>query len=178
MKKTVALLLGLMLVLGFALVSCGEEATEDDATATTAEATGTTVADETESSAADAAATGAVDWTQAVDYEGQETTITGPVVEISNLFEEKGIAKVLIRLGGNSESDHFNAVVVLNADGTFPAYAAEYQSMMGALVGQTVEVTGVVSLNSFESCFEILLNDANNDTLPDDAMSGTLVLVQ
>ena len=60
MKRTVALLLGLMLVLGFALVACGEEGTTDDA-------------------AADGAAGGAVDWTEAADYETQQATITGTV---------------------------------------------------------------------------------------------------
>lgn len=171
MKKAVALLLGLMLVLSFALVACGDEATDtEDTSATTA------AADTETSEAADTG--GPVDWTEASDYEESEATITGTVAAVDNLYEIKGIAKLLIRLGGDSSSDHFNAVLVLNADGTLPEYAAEYADMAAALVGQTVEVTGVVTINSFESCYEILLNDADNNTLPDDAMTGTLTIVQ
>ncbi len=173
MKRTLVLLLGLVIVLSFALVACGDKASEGT-TATTAAATETTAG--TETTAAEATG-GAIDWTEAVDYEGEEVTITGTVAAVSNLYEEKGIGKLLVRLGGDSKSDHFNMTFVLDPNtGAWPAYAAEYESMVAELVGKTVEVTGMVSLNSFESCYEVLMNDTDNNTIPDDAMTGTLVV--
>ncbi len=80
---------------------------------------------------------------EAVDYEAEEVTITGTVVAIDNLYEEKGIGKYLVRLGGDSTQAHFNITFVLDPDtGAWPAYAADYESMVSDLVGKTVEVTG------------------------------------
>ena len=161
MKKAIILLLALMLVFAFGLVACGGEGTDtEDDTATTAEMTG-----------------GPIDWTQAGDYETQEATITGEIGGISNLYEEKGIAKAMIHLGGPKAEDHFNVTFVLNQDGTWPDYLSDVEGQFNDdLIGKTMEVTGTISLNSFESVFEILINDADDNTLPDDAASATWVI--
>lgn len=168
MKKCVAVLLGLLFVFAFALVACGDE---------TADETETTAAEATETTAAEASG-GPVDWTQAVDYEGEVVTITGEVGGISNLFEEKGIGKAMVHLGGAKAEDHFNVTFVLDVeDGTWPEYLSEMESQFNQeLIGKTMEVTGTIRLNSFESCFEILVNDADDNTLPDDAATATWVI--
>jgi len=180
MKKTIALFLGLMLVFAFALVACDDEATDsgDDTQATEATETTEAIAGK-DAGEDDAAPAGAVDWTQALDYEGEEVTITGEVAGFTNLFEDKGVHKYLIRLGGEPPEDNFLVVVALNQpEGTWPNYMSDLEGMLDTLVGKTVEVTGKVTLNQFESAYQIILNDADDDTLPDESASGTLVVVE
>jgi len=167
MKKTIALLLGLMLVSGFALVACGEEATTEESTETTAaEATDTTAAEATETTMAEEVSD-AIPWTEAGDYEEQEATITGEVVKINDIWTEKQIPKVLIVLGdpADPEGDHFNIVIKLNPDGTLAEGVDVDLTQLPGLVGMTVEVTGTVKINSFESVYEIFLTDNDDPTL-------------
>ena len=106
MKKTIALVLGLLMVMGFAVAACGGGA--DTATTVVEEVTTTE------------AAIDAVDWSEAADYEGSEATVTGVVAAVDNKFIEKGVTKILVRVGGVQTEPHFNIVVGLNDDGTIP----------------------------------------------------------
>jgi hypothetical protein len=143
-KKVIALCLGLMLILGFAIVACGGGATET----TAAEQVTTTVAAST-----------AVDWSEAADYEGSVVTITGTVAAVDNKFKEKGVLKILVRVGGVQTSPHFNIVIELAEGGTIPL-AGITEDMLNGLIGKTVEVTGSVVLNAFDTgAYEILLTD-------------------
>jgi hypothetical protein len=144
MKKTIALLLGLMMVLGLAVVACGGEATET----TTTEQVTTTVAAST-----------AVDWSEAADYEGSQVTVTGAVAAVDNKFTEKGILKILVRVGGLQTSPHFNIVIELAEGGTIPVSGVT-EEMLNGLIGKTVEITGTVVLNAFDvGAYEIFLTD-------------------
>ena len=165
MKKAIGLLLALALVFAFALVACGDEATE------TEDGTDTEAAETTD---------GAIDWTEAVDYEGEEVTVTGTVAAVTDLYEEKGIAKYLLRLGGDATQDHFNVTFVMDPEtGEWPDYLADWESTVDSMVGKTVEVTGIVSLNQFEACYEIRVNDLDDNTMPDEeGMSATVVVVE
>ena len=78
MKKTIALVLGLLMVMGLAVAACGGGA--DTATTVVEEVTTTE------------AAIDAIDWSEAADYEGSEATVTGVVAAVDNKFIEKGIA--------------------------------------------------------------------------------------
>ncbi len=147
MKKAVAAILGLMLVMGFALVACGN-ATEEQTTTTAAEAVTTTEA-----------AVTAVDWSEASDYEGAEATVTGVVAAVDNKFTEKGVLKILVRVGGVQAEPHFNIVVELNEDGSIPIEGLTEDALNG-WIGKTVVVTGSVVLNAFDSgAYEIFITD-------------------
>lgn len=156
MKRMMVLLLGLVLVLGFALVACGDEATtEEDAgetTETTAAATATTTTEE---------ASMAVDWTEAADYEGTEATFSGEIVAVDNKFTEKGVLKILVRMGGLQTESHLNVVVELNEDGSIPVEGLTEETLNG-FVGKTIEITGVPVVNSFDiGAYDIFLTDVN-----------------
>ncbi len=145
MKKTIALLLGLMLVMGFAVVACGGEATEDTTATTAAQEVTTTVA-----------ASPAVDWSEAADYEGSEATVTGQIAAVDNVFKTKGVLKILVRVGGVQTSPHFNIVIELAEGGTIPV-AGVTEDMLNGLIGKTVEITGTVVLNAFDTgAYEII----------------------
>ena len=161
MKKTIALLLGLMLILGFALVACGDEATTDDATDDAVEETtdDTTTDDSVMEEESDA-----IDWTEAADYEEQEATVTGTIDAINDVWTEKQIPKILLVMG-DPEGDHFNIVVKLNADGTVAPEAGYDLAGLNALLGKTVEITGTVKINAFESVYEIFLTDNDDASL-------------
>ena len=182
MKKTIALLLGLVLILGFALVACGDEATTDDATDDAVEevtddaATDDADDDATTEDSAVEETSDAIDWTEAGDYEEQEVTITGTIDAVNDLWTEKQVAKVTLVMG-EKEGDHFNVAISLNEDGSWPEYVAQYADMLDQLVGKTVEVTGTVVVNTWESCFEINLTDADGDRVPDAEPAGTLVVL-
>ena len=148
MKRTIALLLSLMLVVGFAVVACGGEATET---------TASTVAEEV---ATTEAASTAVDWSEAADYEGSQATVSGPVAAVDNKFTEKGVLKILVRVGGVQTVPHFNIVIELAEGGTIPV-AGVTEDMLNGLIGKTVEITGAVVLNAFDTgAYEIFLTDA------------------
>lgn len=175
MKKTIALLLGLMLILGFALVACGEEATTDVSTEESTEDTTATTAME-EVTTTEAVSSG-IPWTEAGDYDQQVATITGTIDVVNDLWTEKQVAKVTLVMG-DPEGDHFNIAISLNADGTWPDYVAQYADMLDMLVGKTVEVTGMVYVNEWESCFEINLTDSDDeDHDPEPEPVGTLVVL-
>jgi hypothetical protein len=143
-KKSLALLLGLMLVMGFVVVACGGGATET----TAAEQVTTTVA-----------ASNAVDWTEAADYEGSQATVTGKVAAVDNKFTEKGVLKILVRVGGVQTVPHFNIVIELAEGGTIPVLGVT-EEMLNGLIGKTVEITGTVVLNAFDvGAYEIFLTD-------------------
>ncbi len=149
MKKTIALILGLMLIMGFAVAACG--GTSEETTATTAAEQVTTTA----------AAAAAVDWSEASDYEGSEATVTGPVVAVDNKFKEKGVTKILVRVGGVQTEPHFNIVIELNPDGTIPI-AGITEETLNSWIGKTATVTGTVVLNAFDSgSYEIIITDAS-----------------
>jgi hypothetical protein len=143
-KKIVVLVLGLMLALSFAVVACGGGTTET----TAAEQVTTTVA-----------ASNVVDWSEAADYEGSVATVTGPVAAVDNKFTEKGVLKILVRVGGPQTSPHFNIVIELAEGGTIPIPGIT-EEMLNGLIGKTVEITGTVVLNAFDTgAYEIFLTD-------------------
>jgi hypothetical protein len=149
MKKVIALSLGLMLVLGFAVVACGGGTTEETTATTVAEAVTTTEA-----------AVTAVDWSKAADYEGSEATVTGVIAAVDNKFTEKGVLKILVRVGGVQTVPHFNIVVELAEGGTIPV-AGVTEDMLNGLIGKTVAISGTVVLNAFDvGAYEIFLTDA------------------
>lgn len=154
MKKSIGLLLGLMLVMSFALVSCGDEVTVATEGATTTAVT-TAAPDTTQTTEVTFTA---VDWTEAADYEESEAVITGTIVAVDNLLDTEQIPKILVRLGGDSTTDHFNIVVQLDEDGTI-LFESITTDMLNALVGQTVEISGVVTANVDESVYEMYFTD-------------------
>ena len=122
---------------------------------------------------------GAVSWETADKYDGMEGTITGTVVEAVDL--SPGVTKVIIRLGGTEEEDHFNIGISLNEDGSWPDYLADVKALVddaeNLLIGKMVEVTGFVNTNPYENCFEINLSDSDDSGHdPDPEAVGTMVV--
>ncbi len=63
-------------------------------------------------------------------------------------------------MGGLQAEPHFNIVVELNEDGTIPVEGVT-EEMLNGLVGKTVEITGVVKIDSFDvGAYEIFLTNA------------------
>ncbi len=103
----------------------------------------------------------AVDWSEAADYEGAEATVTGAIAAVDNKFTEKGVLKILVRVGGVQAEPHFNIVVELNEDGSIPV-AGVTEDTLNGWIGKTVVVTGEVVLNAFDNgAYEIFITDVS-----------------
>jgi hypothetical protein len=142
MKKLWVLLLAVVVVGSLALVAC-EEAEETTTTAAAVEETTSTEAPPTTEAAAEAITTD-----MALDYEGQEVTVTGEVVGIADLGE--GIGKILIQLDSTEDGEGANGVIL---------YADKDKFDLTGLEGKTVNITGMVSANPFELKADIALTD-------------------
>ena len=90
--------------------------------------------------------------TEARDHYDEDGTITGEVVNIRDLGEE--IGKWLIQLDSEDDGAGANGMITYENAGPFA-------SMLDALVGQTVEITGTIYENGFQDKPEIELTDVS-----------------
>jgi len=148
MKKTLVLLLALMVVMGLSLaaVACGEEevTTEDDVTVDD-------VADDT----TDDTAAAVLDWSDAKANIGTTATVSGPVVSVNLLtFADN---KILVNIGEETEDGFCVAIEGYDTD--------KFTGLDDTMVGKTVTVTGEIYENEFDHWAEITITDPSEWTV-------------
>jgi hypothetical protein len=153
MKKLFVLFVAVVLLGSLVLAGCGGT----DETTTTVAPT-TTAPPVTEAPTTTVAAAVTITWEQAIDYENQTATVTGPVMAIDDMGA--GIGKYQIRVGSAEEGVGLNAMIDYKNKDKFdvPSYK-----------GKLVEVTGPVYVNPFELKAEIELLDPSQIKIVGDA---------
>ncbi len=142
---------------GLAVAGCGEdkETTTTAAPTTTEAPTTTTQAPTTTTEAPTTTTTAApaiLDYTEAIDHEGETITATGPVVGVDDKGDK--IGKILVQIGSAEKGEGLNAMVLYADVDKFGGVDA-----LKALKGKIVNVTGEVTVNAFELKAEIPCTD-------------------
>ena len=85
--------------------------------------------------------------------------MTGVLAAVDNIFVQKGVTKILVRVGGLQPEPHMNIVVELDADGNILLEGLT-EEMLNDLVGKTIEITGVPVVNAFDvGAYDVFLTD-------------------